>query len=124
MIYIEFYRNLYNNSFNTLNEYQMEFIIKIKYIIIHFLYESPINPIDISSLTTELTNLNKLIDKFDVKQTSKKIEYISSLENNINEFIKNKKLKTEKKQRKQRKLKTRKLKTRKLKTRKLKTRKK
>ena len=89
MIYIEFYRNLYN-SFNTLNEYQMEFIIKIKYIIIHFLYETPINPIDISSLTNELTNLNKLIDKFDVTHSSKKIEYISSLEDNINGFIKNK----------------------------------
>jgi hypothetical protein len=97
MIYIEFYRNLYN-SFKTLNEYQMEFIIKIKYIIIHFLYENPINPIDVSSLTNELTNLNKLIDKFDVTHSSKKIEYLSSFENNINGFIKNKKLKTKKKQ--------------------------
>ena len=107
MIYIEFYRNLYN-SFNTLNEYQMEFIIKIKYIIIHFLYENHINPIDISTLTIELTNLNKLIDKFDVNQSSKKIEYILKFEDNINRFIKNKKLKTKKKQRKNRE-KTRKI---------------
>ena len=87
MIYIEFYRNLYN-SFNTLNEYQMEFIIKIKYIIIHFLYESHINPIDTSSLIIELTNLNKLIDKFDLSHSSKKIEYLSKFEDNINGFIK------------------------------------
>ena len=89
MIYIEFYNNLYN-TFNTLNEYQMEFIIKIKYIIIHFLYESHIIPIDISSLTNELTNLNKLIEKFDVTHSSKKIEYISKLKNNVDGFIKNK----------------------------------
>ena len=100
MIYIEFYRNLYN-SFNTLNEYQMEFIIKIKYIIIHFLYESHIIPIDISSLIIELTDLNKLIDKFDVNQSSKKIEYLSRFEDNINGFkkFKIKKLKTKKKRR-------------------------
>jgi hypothetical protein len=97
MIYIEFYNNLYY-TFNTLNEYQMEFIIKIKYIIIHFLYESPIIPIDISSLTNELTNLNKLIDKFDVTHSSKKIKYISELKNNVNGFMKNKN--TKKKRRK------------------------
>ena len=98
MIYIEFYRNLYN-SFNTLNEYQMEFILKIKYIIIHFLYESHIIPIDISSLIIELTDLNKLIDKFDVTHSSKKIEYLSKFEDNINGFKKFK-IKTEKKRRK------------------------
>jgi hypothetical protein len=98
MIYIEFYSKLYI-SFKTLNEYQMEFIIKIKYIIIHFLYESSITPIDTSSLITELTNLNKLIDNFDVTHPSKKIKYISSFEDNINQFIKIKKLKTKKKQR-------------------------
>ena len=98
MIYIEFYRNLYN-SFNTLNEYQMEFILKIKYIIIHFLYESHIIPIDISSLIIELTDLNKLIDKFDVTHSSKKIEYLSRFEDNINGFKKFK-IKTEKKRRK------------------------
>jgi hypothetical protein len=89
MIYIEFYNNLYN-TFNTINEYQMNFIERIKYIIIHFLYESPINPIDVSSLIDELTNLNKYIDKFDLSHSSKKIEYISKLKDNVNRFLKNK----------------------------------
>ena len=69
----------------------MEFISKIKHIIIHFLYESPIEPIDVSSLVEELTSLNKVIEKFDDEQTSKKLEYVSALEDNIGGFIKNKK---------------------------------
>ena len=63
MVYIVLYEELYK-SFDELNEYQMEFINKIKYIIIHFLYENPIDPIDISSLVNELTNLNKVIEKY------------------------------------------------------------
>ena len=57
MIYVSLYEYLYK-SFETLNEYQMRFIDKIKYIIIHFLYENPITLIDTSSLINELTNLN------------------------------------------------------------------
>jgi hypothetical protein len=68
----------------------MNFIERIKYIIIHFLYESPINPIDVSSLIDELTNLNKYIDKFDLSHSSKKIEYIFKLKDNVNRFLKNK----------------------------------
>jgi hypothetical protein len=90
MIYIVLYEYLYE-SFNELNQYQMEFISKIKHIIIHFLYESPIEPIDVSSLVEELTSLNKVIEKFDDEQTSKKLEYVSALEDNIGGFIKNKK---------------------------------
>lgn len=82
MIYIVLYEEMYK-SFKTLNEYQMEFINKIKYIIIHFLYENPITPIDISSLVNELTNLNKAIEKFDIDETPKKLEYVSSLENSL-----------------------------------------
>jgi hypothetical protein len=90
MIYIVFYEHLYQD-FNELNQYQMEFISKIKYIIIHFLYENPITPIDISSLVNELTNLNKVIEKFNIDHTSKKLEYVSTLEDNIGGFIQNKK---------------------------------
>ena len=113
MIYIEFYNNLYN-LFNILNEYQMILIERIKYIIIHFLYESSINPIDVSSLINELTNLNKIIDKFDLKHSSKKIEYISKLKANVNGFIKNKQTKkkrgkNEEKMRKQINKKTKKI---------------
>lgn len=96
MIYISLYEHLYD-SFNKLNHYQMEFITKIKYIIIHFLYENPINPIDIASLVNELTNLNKIIEKFDIKQPSKKLEYVSILKNNVDQFMQIKNLKNKSK---------------------------
>ena len=83
MIYIVFYEYLYN-TFDDLNEYQMEFITKIKYIIIHFLYENPLEPIDVSSLVNELTNLNTIIEKFNINHSSKKLEY------NIGGFTKHK----------------------------------
>ena len=95
MIYIAFYEYLYN-TFDDLNEYQMEFITKIKYIIIHFLYENPLEPIDVSSLVNELTNLNIIIEKFNINNSSKKLEYGSTLENNIGGFIKHKLSKTNK----------------------------
>ena len=84
MVYIVLYEELYK-SFDELNEYQMEFINKIKYIIIHFLYENPIAPIDISSLVNELKNLNKVIEKFGIEKTSKKLEYVSILEDSLKE---------------------------------------
>jgi len=87
MIYIVFYEYLYN-TFDDLNEYQMEFITKIKYIIIHFLYENPLEPIDVSSLVNELTNLNTIIEKFNINNSSKKLEYVSTLQTNIGGFIK------------------------------------
>ena len=62
MIYITFVENLYNN-FKMLNSYQKELINKIKYIIIHFLYENPIEPINVNDLVVELTSLNKVIEK-------------------------------------------------------------
>jgi len=82
MIYVVLYEVLYE-SFDKLNEYQMEFINKIKYIIIHFLYENPITPIDVSSLVNELTSLNKVIEKFNINEVSKKLEYVSELEDNL-----------------------------------------
>ena len=73
MIYIALYEYLYN-TFDDLNEYQMEFITKIKYIIIHFLYENPLEPIDVSSLVNELTNLNTIIEKFNINNSSRGVE--------------------------------------------------
>ena len=75
MIYISLYEYLFK-SFDKLNEYQIQFIEKIKYIIIHFLYESPIEPINVSSLITELTSLNSIIEQFNIDHSSKKIEYL------------------------------------------------
>jgi hypothetical protein len=65
MIYISLYEYLYK-SFETLSEYELKFISKIKYIIIHFLYETPTEPIDVSSLANELTSLNKYIEHFNI----------------------------------------------------------
>ena len=62
MIYIALYQYLYN-TFDDLNEYQIEFITKIKYIIIHFLYESPLEPIKVSSLVNELAKLNIIVER-------------------------------------------------------------
>jgi hypothetical protein len=80
MIYVSLYEYLYS-SFETLDEYQIQFIDKIKYIIIHFLYESPIQEINVSLLVNELTNLNSLINKFNINNTSTKLEYYVSLDN-------------------------------------------
>jgi hypothetical protein len=74
MTYITFYEYLYD-KYSTLNEYQMQFIMKIKYIIIHFLYESPIEPINVPLLVKELTSLNPLIERFDDNVPSTKLQY-------------------------------------------------
>jgi hypothetical protein len=87
MIYITLYEYLYN-TFDDLNEYQMEFITKIKYIIIHFLYENPLEPINISSLVNELTKLNTIIEKFNINNSPKKLDYSFMLENNKGGFSK------------------------------------
>lgn len=87
MIYIVFYEHLYK-QFDKLNHYQIEFISKIKYIIIHFLYECPINVIDVSSLANELTNLNTVIDKFNMNHILNKLKNVST--RNIGGFIQNK----------------------------------
>jgi hypothetical protein len=78
MIYIVLYEYLYD-SFNELNEYQMEFMNQLKYIIIHFLYETPTEPINVSSLADELTKLNSIINKFNINEPSKKLNYLSKL---------------------------------------------
>ena len=73
MIYISLVENLYN-KFKILNQYQKELVNKIKYIIIHFLYENPIKPINVYDLVFELTSLNEVIKKMDFKtQTYNKL---------------------------------------------------
>jgi hypothetical protein len=74
MVYISLYEYLYED-YDTLNEAQMQFIVKLKYIIIHYLYESPIEPINVASLVEELTSLNKVIENFDTNVESKRLEY-------------------------------------------------
>jgi len=74
MIYISLFEKIYED-YKNLNSYQMEFINKIKYIIIHFLFESPTSLIDIDKLINELTSLNNLIDRFDENLPPKKNVY-------------------------------------------------
>jgi hypothetical protein len=99
MIYIVFYEFLYK-SYDKLNDNQLQFILKIKYIIIHFLYECPTEPINVSSLVQELTNLNKYFEKLDFtnlkkRDTNKKINIIHKF-NTTYRKKNNKKLKTRK----------------------------
>lgn len=75
MIYIALYQYLYN-TFDDLNQYQIEFITKIKYIIIHFLYESPLEPINVSFLVNELTKLNTIVEKFNIDDSLSKQDNI------------------------------------------------
>ena len=67
-----------NNNNNKMNYKQ--FIQKIKYIIIHFLFETPTEVININKLASELQSLNGLIAKFNKPgQTSDSVNYFSSL---------------------------------------------
>ena len=65
MTYIVLYEYFYDN-FKTYDSYQTQFLNQIKYIITHFLYENPLIPIDVASLTTELTKLNPLLEKMPI----------------------------------------------------------
>jgi len=57
MIYIQFINQYYEN-YNSINKNEKEIFYKIKFIIIHFLYENPISVIDIKDLINHLNDLN------------------------------------------------------------------
>ena len=61
-----FLDNLHENykDINKMNSYHSQFIEKIKYIIIHFLFENPTEVIDINKLAYELRSLNNIIANF------------------------------------------------------------
>jgi serine/threonine protein kinase len=63
-IYISMLEYVYNNV-KELNNYQKHFMDKIKYIVIHFLYENPTEPINTNDLINELTSLNSIIKHLD-----------------------------------------------------------
>jgi len=85
MIYISIVEHLYN-SFKNLTDYHLQIINKIKYIIIHFLYENPLHPINIDSLVVELTKLNDIINN--EKKTDTNTNDITKTDTNTKYFEK------------------------------------
>lgn len=86
MIFLDHLYEIYNDSTNPagINIYHLQFIDKIKYIIIHFLFENPTEVININKLAAELQALNDLIVKFDThsdndKRVDEKVTYLLSL---------------------------------------------
>jgi len=69
LTYFAFYEELYKH-FDTLNEYQLTFLTRIKQIIIEYLYENPLQPINVDNLVNELTNLNELFANFETAETT------------------------------------------------------
>lgn len=51
-------------DYDELNQSQIEFIDKIKYIVMHYLFESPTEVIDVNQLVKELQGLNNIIMQF------------------------------------------------------------
>ena len=65
MTYISLYEYLYDSG-NKLSDFEIQFMYKLKYIIIHFLYENPLEPINVSLLTEELTKLNPILGQMGI----------------------------------------------------------
>jgi len=82
MSYVYIIERLHAN-FEKLQESQMDLFLKLKYIIIHFLYETPTQPINIGDLVTELTNLNVFFQKINIQGISKKLHYLKKNKNDI-----------------------------------------
>jgi serine/threonine protein kinase len=79
MIYMVFLDHV-QEIFNLTNTSHEQFIQKIKYIIIHFLFETPTEAIDINKLALELQSLNKIITNFDQpNELNEKVNYFASL---------------------------------------------
>lgn len=76
IIYMSFLDNLYEiyKDTDNMSVYHLRFIEKIKYIIIHFLFENSTEAIDINKLAYELRSLNNIIANFDKNDS----DYISS----------------------------------------------
>jgi len=67
-IYFAIYDMLYDKLYEDmqpLNKYEILLMEKIKYIVIHFLYDNPLTSIDINELTNELKGLNIYLEKIE-----------------------------------------------------------
>jgi hypothetical protein len=134
MVFLDHIQQVFENKKEKEKEKEKEntdysqFIQKIKYIIIHFLFETPTEVININKLATELQSLNGIIAKFDKPgQPNTSVNYFESLKKidtshikevggSINKRIDNKRI--DNKSIKKRSLKKRSLKKRSLKKRK------
>ena len=93
IIYTTFLDNLYKiyKDTNKMSFYHLQFIEKIKYIIIHFLFENPTEVININNLAFELQSLNNIISNFqknDSNHNSVSSTYFTSLTKISNNDIK------------------------------------
>jgi hypothetical protein len=66
MIYIAFFERIFDHN-STLNNSQLEFLNEIKYIFYHYLFDNPVERINVEELTKSLSNLNKLLEKMNIK---------------------------------------------------------
>jgi hypothetical protein len=66
MIYIAFFERIFDHN-SSLNNSQIEFLNEIKYIFYHYLFDNPVERINIEELTNSLNNLNKFLEKLDIK---------------------------------------------------------
>lgn len=64
MIYMPFITFLYD-KYDNLNNYEKKLYEKLKYIFIHFLFETPCEPINTHELSKELKQLNTLFKESD-----------------------------------------------------------
>jgi serine/threonine protein kinase len=62
MIYISVFERIYDNI-NDLSNNQLSFLNEIKYIFYHYLFENPIERINVDKLTKSLTKLNNILEK-------------------------------------------------------------
>jgi len=80
MVFLDHIQELNETNNNNMNYKQ--FIQKIKYIIIHFLFETPTEVININKLASELRSLNGLIAKFNESgKSNETVNYFESLKN-------------------------------------------
>jgi hypothetical protein len=80
MVFLDHIQELNETNNNKMNYKQ--FIQKIKYIIIHFLFETPTEVININKLASELRSLNGLIAKFNESgKSNETVNYFESLKN-------------------------------------------
>ena len=62
MVYISIFERIYD-KYPVLTPNQKAITDKLKYIIVHYLYEDPTSPIDTTGLVKELEDLNPLLNE-------------------------------------------------------------